>query len=247
MHPNQFAFKQGYSTEAALHTVVQKLEKAVFNKQLTLSLFLDIEGAFSNVSLTAIWMALINAKVELYLVTWIMRMLKSQRVTATLGDSSVSVRLTKGTPQGGVLSPLLFNLVMSELLRALDNVPGLYAQAYADDVLLLSTGIDSMTISDRVQEGLKTVEDWAAESGLTLSSSKTFATMFTWKRKWNYHPLVLRGEEIQLMDRVTYLGVTLDSKLSWIPHITDKSAKASRCLFMCRRAVGKTWESHRRS
>ena len=241
MHSSQFAFKQGYSTEAALHTVVQKLEKAVFNKKLTLALFLDIEGAFSNVSLTAIMMALVNAKVDVYLVTWIMRMLKSQRVTASLGDCNMSVRLTRGTPQGGVLSPLLFNLVMSELLQKLDTIPGVYTQAYADDVLLLSTGIDSMTLSDRIQEGLRAVEEWAAESGLTLSCEKTFATMFTWKRKWNYYPIVMNGQEIQLVDRVTYLGVTLDSKLSWIPHISDKSAKASRCLLMCRRAVGKTW------
>ena len=46
--------------------------------------------------------------------------------------------------------------------------------------------------------------------------------MFTWKRKWNYYPLKLMGEEIQLVDRVTYLGVTLDSKLSWIPPYNGK-------------------------
>jgi len=241
MHPNQFAFKQGYSTEAALHSVVQKLEKAVFNKQLALALFLDIEGAFSNVSLAAIRFALFNAGIEIHLVTWIMAMLKSQRVTADLGNYSITVRLTRGTPQGGVLSPLLFNLVMSELLEKLGNVPGIYAQAYADDVLLLSSGIDSFTISERVQEGLETVESWARESGLSLCSNKTFATMFTWKRKWIYHPLRLVGDEIRLVDRVSYLGVTLDSKLSWVPHIVEKSTKANRCLLLCRQAVGQTW------
>ena len=106
MHQNKFAFKQGYSAEAALHNVVQKHKKAVFNKQLTLFRFLDIEGAYSKVSLTTIWMALINAKVQLNLVTGIMRMLKSQWVNATLRDSSISVRLIKGKARG-VLSPCL--------------------------------------------------------------------------------------------------------------------------------------------
>ena len=82
-HSSQFAFKQGNSTEAALHSVVQKLEKAVFNKQLALALFLDIEGAFSNVSLAAIRSALLYAGIEIHLVTWITGMLKSQMVTAT--------------------------------------------------------------------------------------------------------------------------------------------------------------------
>ena len=61
MHPRQYSFKQGYSTEAALHSVVHKLEKAVFNKQLALALFLDIEGTFSNVYLAAIRCALLYA------------------------------------------------------------------------------------------------------------------------------------------------------------------------------------------
>ena len=199
MHPSQLAFKQGYSTEAALHTAIQKLEKAVFNKQLALALFLDIEGAFSNVSLAAIRYALLYAGIEIHLVTWIMGMLKCQRVTATLGNHSTTVRLTRGTPQGGVLSPLLFNLVMSELLRKLDDVPGVYAQAYADDVLLMATGIDSFTISRRVQEGIEAVREWASESGLSLCNNKTFATMFTWKRKWNYHPL--RGPSIRKIQK----------------------------------------------
>ena len=46
MHPRQYAFKQGYSTEAALHFVVHKLEKAVFNKQLALSLDIDDDNEF---------------------------------------------------------------------------------------------------------------------------------------------------------------------------------------------------------
>ena len=97
MHSRQYAFKQGYSTEAALHSVVHKLDKAVFNKQL--ALFLDIEGAFSNVSSADIRCVLLYAGIEIHLVTWIMGMLKSQRVTATHGNHSVTVRLTRGTPK----------------------------------------------------------------------------------------------------------------------------------------------------
>ena len=79
--------------------------------------------------------ALLYAGIEIHLVIWILGMLKSQRVTATHGNHSVTVQLTRGTPQGGVHSQLLFNLVMNELLNKLNDVPGVYAQAYADDVL----------------------------------------------------------------------------------------------------------------
>ena len=51
MHPRQYAFKQGYSTEAALHSVVHKLEKAVFDKQLALALFLVLKAPLA----TSLW------------------------------------------------------------------------------------------------------------------------------------------------------------------------------------------------
>ena len=70
----------------------------MFNKQLALALFLDIEGAYSNVSLAAIQCALLYAGIEIHPVTWILGMLKSQRVTATQGNHTVTVRLTRGTP-----------------------------------------------------------------------------------------------------------------------------------------------------
>ena len=61
---------------------------------------------------------------------------------------------------------------MSELLRKLDDVPGVCAQGYADDLLLMTTGIDSFTISGRVQEGIEAVRVWADESKLSLAVIK---------------------------------------------------------------------------
>ena len=236
MHPTQFAYKQGHSTEAALHAVVRGIEQSCFNKQFALGLFLDIEGAFNNVSFRAVETALQEANIESPLVTWIVNMLSSQTVTATLGDHSRTVHVRRGTPQGGVLSPLLFNLVMDRLLANLSTVQGIYAQAYADDIIILGCGIDSATISSRVQEGLYAVQNWTEHCGLSISTGKTTAVMFTWRRNWKYHPLKLGNAQIGLTDRAVYLGVTLDAKLSWIPHITSRTAKANRCLSACRRA-----------
>jgi ribonuclease HI len=240
-HPTQFAYKQGYSTDAALHAIVSRIEKAVYNKQMALGLFLDIEGAFSNVTFPAIKTALHGAGVGRSLTEWMVRMLKSQRITAALGECTRTIQVTRGTPQGGVLSPLLFNLVMNNLLRKLGEVPGIYAQAYADDVVILATGLESLTLSGRIQDGISAVADWSQTCGLKISTEKTTAVMFTWRRKWIYHAPRYAGAAIQLVKNVTYLGVTLDSKLSWIPHITNRTTKANRCLAMCRRAVGTQW------
>ena len=168
-------------------------------------------------------------------------MLSSQRVTATTANVSKTVQVCRGTPQGGVLSPLLFTLVMNKLLTGLTQVPGVYAQAYADDVVILAAGADSRNLSERIQEGMDVMNNWCHTTGLTLSARKTTATMFTWKRIWRYHPVRCLGEEISLVENVSYLGVTLNAKLSWIPHIKSRVTKANNCLMISRQTVGTQW------
>ena len=48
LNENQHAYMAGKSTDTALHVLVGKIEKALYNKEYALSVFLDIEGAFNN-------------------------------------------------------------------------------------------------------------------------------------------------------------------------------------------------------
>ena len=41
---------------------------------------------------------------------------------------------------------------------------------------------------------------------------------------------------------ISLLGIILDSKLTWKPHITRITRKATTALVQCRQIVGKTWE-----
>jgi hypothetical protein len=50
------------------------------------------------------------------------------------------------------------------------------------------------------------------------------------------------GQEISFTDTVKYLGVTLDPKLNWKQHLLDKRKKFYSSMWVCRRAIGKTWE-----
>ena len=48
----------------------------------------------------------------------------------------------------------------------------------------------------------------------------------------------MNGTKLELSKEARLLGVTLDSKLTWKPHITHKATTA---LMQCRQIVGKTW------
>lgn len=49
------------------------------------------------------------------------------------------------------------------------------------------------------------------------------------KRKAN-SPLIFDGEEIELKKTATYLGMKLDDKLTFAPHIKSAAEKASKCI-----------------
>jgi hypothetical protein len=75
----------------------------------------------------------------------------------TLGGVSRSIAVDRGCPQGDVLSPLLWCLVVDELITGL-NDEGIYAQGYADDICLLAVGKFLNTVSRLMQWALHFVE-----------------------------------------------------------------------------------------
>jgi hypothetical protein len=54
LNQNQSAYRAGMSTETALFQVIHRLEKSLNHKEIALSAFMDIEGAFDNTSLHVI-------------------------------------------------------------------------------------------------------------------------------------------------------------------------------------------------
>ncbi|XP_078491779.1 uncharacterized protein LOC144747576 [Ciona intestinalis] len=71
--------------------------------------------------------------------------------------------------------------------------------------------------------------------------SKTVVVMFTKRRKWSIKPLTLNNELLKLSSEVKYLGITLDSALTWKPHCINRIKTATMSLAQCRRAVSTRW------
>ncbi|KAM7294232.1 hypothetical protein ISCGN_023749 [Ixodes scapularis] len=79
----------------------------------------------------------------------------------------------RGTPQGSVLSPYLFNVAMIELPAKLNKIEGLHHSIYADDITLWMTGGCDGFIQDTLQEAIRTIEEYVTPRGLTCSPQKS--------------------------------------------------------------------------
>ena len=241
LSPHQHAFRKGKSTDTCLSEVVDIIEAAILRKQMALGVFFDIEGAFDNVLTSKVLEGLEAKGVPRVIIRWYGQYLSTRFVQVSLGKVTRCRSLTRGTPQGGILSPLVWNIVFDGLLGVLAGVPGVRPVGYADDGMFLVTGICPNTIFNKAQSAINKAVEWGKGNGLMFSPKKTQVILF--KRKYlkmesNLH---INGSRIPLSKEVSYLGLTLTERLNWNPHITQKVNKCKGKLCMLRAALGVKW------
>jgi len=227
LHLNQHAYWAGKSVETALYQLVVWVEKALDKQEIVLGAFLDIEGAFNNTCYDTMCDALVRHGSEHTIMQWIKATLEGSVAVVTLNEISLRFAISRGCPQGGVLSPILWCLVVNDLLTRLGG-GGIFIQGYADDICLLAVGKFPNTVSGLMQWALSTVEVWCNEVGLSVNPDKTGLVAFTRKRK-------LQGFFEPQLFGVKSLWVGLDTQLTWTEHVEVKVRKAHNLLWACRR------------
>jgi len=190
----QFAYLGGVSTDTAIHQLVCRIERSVKQAEFCVGIFLDIEAAISHATFHSMDKAMEAFDVSRVCHLWVKNMLTSRVAIAELQETKVSRVVERGCPQGGVVSPLLWNLVVHELLVILTTeFPELYTQGYADDISNLAVGYDLPTVRALFQRVLRRVLEWCHKVDLGINPDKIVAVLFTRNRKYNFKPLMLEG------------------------------------------------------
>ena len=116
-----------------------------------------------------------------------------------------------GVPQGFVLSPLLYNLYISDY-----KVPtGNNVAFYADDSAFISCGKVSNAIVKRMQKVLIHANEYFTKWKNKINNEKTQAILFPFNKSLNRIPtnkMFINRTEIPFSNSIKYLGVTLDKK-----------------------------------
>ena len=239
---SQHAYTMGLSTETALSEVLDYVEKAFYNKQKVLAISLDCTGAFDYVSFEAAEMALKEHQVPEAITAWYTSLLKGRQVTAELQGVTSTITPGKGSPQGGILSPIVWNLVMDSLLSTFQG-NAVKVVGYADDIIIMASGHDITILQQNIQKALDRTLKWGDNKGLCFNPNKTQAILFCRARKGKVtHPAIRMGEQtLKFSDRIEYLGVTIQCRLTWSYHIRKQLKKANMLLNRVRTLIGKEW------
>jgi group II intron reverse transcriptase/maturase len=161
-HDNSYGFIPGRNCHQAVERVL-----TLHREGLHVVLDADIKGFFDNLSHRVI-MAAVAAKVaDGNILNLVERFL-----TSGVMEDGVFKPTTIGTPQGGVISPLLANIVLNRLDWQLHEAGYRFAR-YADDFVVLCTD------PQQAQEALILVKQvLEGELGLQLSPEKTTVTTY---------------------------------------------------------------------
>lgn len=241
LHRKQHAFQDGKSCMSALNDLVSRAEESLESKEIALCAFLDIEGAFDNVSHAAIGRAVSGRGTPPVICRWVDVLLGGRSVRASLMEETIEVSTVRGCPQGGVLSPLLWNMVIDSLLTQI-TVTGAHIQGFADDIAIMVRGKFVETVVEIMNARLKEVCAWCNREGLRVNPEKT--TILPISRLRNLTALSrleMNGSKLRVSVTAKFLGVTLDQRLTWNPHLENVLHKAKWALMTSRRLVGSNW------
>jgi len=161
-HESSFGFRQGRNCHQALSRILE-LHEAGYRVVLDA----DIKGFFDNLSHGLIMQAVAARVADGNLLRLVEKFLRSGVM-----EEGVFKPTTVGTPQGGVISPLLANIVLNHLDWKLHE-RGFRFVRYADDFVVLCQ------THAQAEEALALVKQTLAELSLTLSDAKTQITRYT--------------------------------------------------------------------
>ena len=138
-------------------------------------LALDLKGAFDNVKHEVILAHLSTTNCGERAFNYIRNFLTDRAAYIRIQDQEYGPYHlgTRGTPQGAVLSPLLFNIAMVQLPARLAAVDGVKHALYADDITLWATEGSLGDMEDSLQTAARVVDEYAAYCGLQCSPQKS--------------------------------------------------------------------------
>jgi len=160
------------------------------------------------------------------------------------GELSEPVGLKAGTPQGSVLSPLLYLIYVNDVPidPATSKCDG---GQFADDISLWTLAKSTNVTRLRLQRALRDLELWCSRWRIKLNVAKTQLARFP-KRRQEKLELKLFGQTISVKDELTLLGVVFDQRLTFGRHCRLKAKEATRRVGLLRRVSGQGWGAGKR-
>lgn len=226
--PHQFGFRPKHSCPGQVHRIVEFILNGFYPKrEKTVAVFYDVAKAFDKVWHEGLVFKLYKLGLSDRLVRLVASYLKHRTFRFRHeGRLSSSRPLRAGVPQGSVLSPLLYISYTNDIPIA---VNGVQTSLFADDTALFAKSKQLTVALARLQAAVNNLEAWFKLWRIDVNPEKSSAVCFDVKRRryGNDLPSIrMQGKRVPWQRTAKYLGVTLDSRLTFAPHIAKVTRTA---------------------
>jgi len=243
--PCQSGFRAGHCTLDPLCRITDSIQKCLLNGKYCLAVFLDIKGAFDSVWHHGLYAKLQKAGITGKTARFIKQFTQDRTIRVRVGNHiSSAYKLQSGVPQGSVLSPTLFSIMINDIF---EQMPDPVAHSlYADDGAIWLEGDALPQMATVMQDAIYKLDSWTQKWGLQLSADKTKAIIFS-NRKLSHPPIKLDNQPLEYVSNIAFLGVILDRKLTWLPHIKQLQTRCRKDLSLMCIIAAKKWGAHQDS
>jgi len=226
----QYGFRNNSSTEKASFKLINEILLALNNKLTVGGLFCDLEKAFDSVNHYILlskcefygFRGKTNALLRSYLSDRYQRVL----INNSSSNSTISERgkIIHGVPQGSILGPLFFLIYINDLPNIIADPSKLIL--FADDTSILITNPSPSKFKEDINNIIDNINNWFRCNSLSLNFDKPYFLQFRLKNSYeidikiSYHNKLIKETK-----NTTFLGLDIDSSLSWKNHIDQMMFK----------------------
>ena len=228
---NQSGFRPGDSCTNQLLSLVHDIHTAFDHRKCleVRSVYLDMSKAFDKVWHEGLIFKLKQNGIEGNLLNLFQSYLADRKQRVVLnGMESNWGEVKAGVPQGSVLGPLLFLVYINDLEEGIKSS----VKFFADDTSLFSIVHDPVISADELNHDLNLIKKWSHQWKMSFNPDPTKQAeeiLFSQKKKSPGHPPIYFNDvEVKRVSDHKHLGLTLDSKLSFAKHISEKISTARK-------------------
>jgi len=211
-------------------------EKYCINEnQQIFACFIDFRKAFDSIWHEALFLKLLKLGIGGPFYTILKQMYFNVTASVKCGNTlSESFNIFRGVKQGDILSPLLFNIFINDMVTLFNETDGLPPSLidkkvgsllYADDLVILSTSKEGL------QNSLNKLSNYCTKWKLAINYDKSKMMCFSKQGKLIKEQFTIQGKSVEQVKSYTYLGVEIKNSGSF--NLAQKSLtnKAMKALF----------------
>uniref|UniRef100_A0A3Q3EDH9 Reverse transcriptase domain-containing protein n=1 Tax=Labrus bergylta TaxID=56723 RepID=A0A3Q3EDH9_9LABR len=224
---SQYGFRPNRSTSLAVIELIEKITNSLDQKNYAAGVFIDLKKAFDTINHNRLINKLERYGIRGVILNWLRSYLHNRQQFVKLGEyTSSCLDIACGVPQGSVLGPIIFILYINDICKT-SNI--LQFVLFADDTNIFCTGEDLQQLLELITSEMSKLKRWFDNNKLSLNLSKT-KIMFGNCKLNNDVNVKIDGVNIERVYVNKFLGVTIDHKLCWKPHIKHVKSKLSRSI-----------------